>query len=352
MRSPQLRTRALSAFPAAGVLCCCLLMVTYAAGTQGHRPARTAQRRGKGRETEKPLVFLSVGDWGQHGSADQRRVAEQLIKAARRHEASFILGLGDNVYDAGVRYVDDPALTEFEDVYPAAELPIPWYMSLGDHDHRGSVLAQVEYTNRSTRWKMPAPYYTAQVGGGGSTTIKLVVTDSVGLEGYAAGREVHTRRFESDLDPVHTNSTAGLRQLKWLREAMKPDESDWVVVVGHRPVRTAGMRDRTPAELRTAELLTGEFHKAGVPLYMCGHDHTEQLLFDGVTHYIVNGGGGYGSLHGVKKSNRWLQWGQSAHGFTVHTVRSATMKVEWYDEYGELLHSTLIRNPLHTVEHG
>lgn len=58
-------------------------------------------------------------------------------------------------------------------------------MALGDHDHRGSVAAQLAWSARSKKWQMPSPYYskTFQVGpASASTILQIIVTDSVSLE--------------------------------------------------------------------------------------------------------------------------------------------------------------------------
>lgn len=55
-------------------------------------------------------------------------------------------------------------------------------MALGDHDHRGNVTAQVEYSQRSPIWRMPAPYFVEHIHHGRGLTVDLIVTDSIGLE--------------------------------------------------------------------------------------------------------------------------------------------------------------------------
>ena len=69
--------------------------------------------------------------------------------------------LGDNFYKVGVKSVDDKRFKEtFEDVYRAKSLMNRWYILAGNHDHHGNVWAQIEYTQRSSRWYFPHFYYT------------------------------------------------------------------------------------------------------------------------------------------------------------------------------------------------
>ena len=54
------------------------------------------------------LNFLVVGDWGRQGESDQVQVATQMAKAARHLHPQFIVSVGDNFYENGVKSVDDP----------------------------------------------------------------------------------------------------------------------------------------------------------------------------------------------------------------------------------------------------
>ena len=52
---------------------------------------------------------ISIGDFGT-GSEVQRSVASQLARSVVDHKVSFIVGLGDNIYDDGITDLDDPQL--------------------------------------------------------------------------------------------------------------------------------------------------------------------------------------------------------------------------------------------------
>ena len=142
------------------------------------------------------VVFFAIGDWGM-ARHHQEEVSRALGRAAREIGPEFVLSLGDNFYPIGVRSVEDPQWqARFEDVYTEGHLrAVPWHITLGDHDHQGSVDAQIRYSQRSPRWKLPAPYYTMKKGGTGDRpSIHFTIADSVGLEG-AFLQEGDTRRY-------------------------------------------------------------------------------------------------------------------------------------------------------------
>lgn len=91
------------------------------------------------------LRFLVVGDWGgtagrganmryPHTTSTQLKVADALAEQARLRRPQFVLGLGDNFYQEGVRTVDDERFDfTFENVYYHKELQLPWLMMAGNH---------------------------------------------------------------------------------------------------------------------------------------------------------------------------------------------------------------------------
>ena len=53
------------------------------------------------------LRFLVVGDWGRRGAHHQKETADQMGHTATEMSAQFVVATGDNIYDDGVRDVDD-----------------------------------------------------------------------------------------------------------------------------------------------------------------------------------------------------------------------------------------------------
>ena len=104
--------------------------------------------------------FLVVGDWGKNGSQVQRQVAAAMGRAAAQVGSRVVVSAGDNFYPQGGASPADPHWrTSSEEVYTAAALQTPWYAALGNHDYRGAPQAQIEYSKRSNRWRMPSRYY-------------------------------------------------------------------------------------------------------------------------------------------------------------------------------------------------
>src|SRR5277367_212197 len=110
----------------------------------------------------KGLNFLVFGDWGRQGEQDQVEVAVQMARAAKDLNPKFVISVGDNFYENGVKSVDDPHWQKsFEEVYYDPALQIPWHCILGNHDYHsgGDCDAQIAYHKINPRWNMPARYY-------------------------------------------------------------------------------------------------------------------------------------------------------------------------------------------------
>jgi hypothetical protein len=70
-------------------------------------------------------------------------------------DINFVVSTGDNIYDNGMKSIDDPAFQlSFSNIYTSPSLQKPWYLVLGNHDYRGDVEAQLSPILRSmdSRW--------------------------------------------------------------------------------------------------------------------------------------------------------------------------------------------------------
>jgi len=224
---------------------------------------------------ERCYVF---GDMGT-GSADQRAVAKAMAQRAREEPIHFILTTGDNFYPAGVLSVDDPQWkTKFENIYNDPELDVPIYASLGNHDHLGNPQAQIEYSKHSKRWIMPDEYYT----------FTRALTDGTRVQFIAL-----------DTDTIHEKRPEASAQLAWLEKVLAASEADWKIAFGHHPVFSHGMHGNTSELVAKLEPV---FVKGRLDLYICGHDHTLEMLkpVRGVSYVVSGGGGGADKAYEVK----------------------------------------------------
>ncbi|MEZ4368083.1 MAG: metallophosphoesterase [Kofleriaceae bacterium] len=172
--------------------------------------------------------FIAVGDAGK-GNAAQYAVAEAMRGVCAERGCDFVILLGDNIYEAGVdSTVDSQWQTKFEQPY--ADLDLPFYAALGNHDYGGRLLTldlpgignewvrgvtEVEYSQVSSKWTMPATHYTFAM-------------DHVGF-------------IVLDTNSIIWDDTTHGDQAAWLPTAFAELEGrDWVFLVGHHPYRSNG----------------------------------------------------------------------------------------------------------------
>jgi tartrate-resistant acid phosphatase type 5 len=206
----------------------------------------------------RSIHLVALGDFGS-GSRHQSDVA-QAIK--RRHQQSpfdFGVTLGDNFYRCGVRNVDDAKWqTRWEDLY--APLGIRFYASLGNHDYghpsivcpanQASPQAEIDRSEHSKSWSMPARYYTFIAG-----AARFIAIDT---EGWSDA------------------------QLQWIRETLLKATNEpgikWRIVYGHHPIYTSGhhLNERRIAVLRRD--LLPVLREGKVDLVISGHDHDMEHL--------------------------------------------------------------------------
>lgn len=257
-----------------------------------------------------PLHLVAFGDFGT-GKPSQREVAEAI--ARRNAEAPFGLGItmGDNFYQCGVRGVRDRKWGErWESMY--SELGIRFYASLGNHDyghppiiclfHPARVQAEIDYTQLSDSWRMPARYYTYTAG-----PARFIAIDT---EGWSE------------------------KQLAWIKQTLAEDAGEpgiaWTIVYGHHPMFTSGvhLNERRIGALRRE--LFPVLKAAGVDLYMAGHDHDLERLEEGSMDFLICGGGG-AKLRGIHDRVPGSVFSGSEHAFLDLVITGHMLTAQFYD---------------------
>ncbi|XP_077981512.1 tartrate-resistant acid phosphatase type 5-like [Glandiceps talaboti] len=245
----------------------------------------------------KALRFTALGDWGGQSDSPyttpvEVAVAKAMGDVADFYQSQFTLALGDNFYYSGIKSVDDPRFNEtFENVFTAKSLYNPWHVVAGNHDYKGNVEAQVEYTNRSKRWDFPSLYYSKQYSVPDSnTTVLFVMIDTVMLCGNTAD-EVLGSNLKGPEDVKGASE-----QWQWIDSTLRNSTDDYIIMGGHYPVWSIAEHGPTSLLVQTLKPM---LEKYGVTAYFCGHDHNLQHLKENtstVEYFVI------GSAHVVDPS--------------------------------------------------
>mmetsp|Transcript_893 Transcript_893/g.3291 ORF Transcript_893/g.3291 Transcript_893/m.3291 type:complete len:325 (-) Transcript_893:36-1010(-) len=317
-------------------------------------------------------------------SGVQLLTAQRMIREARRRRAQFVLSVGDNFYSWGVESVRDPAFRAvFEDSFHSDADPafdaVPWFLALGNHDHRGNAAAQVEYAGRSGRWRMPAQYFRADLAlWAQGPPLHLLVLDTTPLVcprvpadasleeavyghpecelfawGWEARRLGELATWADYQRMADANAAAADAQLAWLEQELHAlqaqDDGGWVLVVGHHAMESAsavhGPIARFAVELRPL------LERYGADAYFAGHDHIMQHVHapGARLHHFVCGGGGFmtgaGALHQVVPRYPNLLHASTTFGFFAASATQSQLDLEFISYRGEVVYNTTIARP-------
>ena len=259
---------------------------------------------------QSAVRFAAIGDTGT-AEPDQFVVADQLQRTCHSLASTsnvgcdFALLLGDNFYPAGVKSADDPQFkTKFE--VPYAPLGIPFFAVLGNHDYgfllqRGNPQAQVDYTQKSKVWKMPARSYSFQKGN---------------VEFFA----IDTNRISNDS-----------AQQNWLLNALETSQAQWKIVFGHHPIYSNGAHGNTPALIsKVLPTLCGR-----ADFYFSGHDHDLQVLNAECGLKLIVSGAGAKTRPTASGSRS--EFSAEALGFAHMTVDGNSAQLKMIDVAGKEL---------------
>ena len=240
----------------------------------------TVWQKGKG------MSFFIVSDPGRNGLDMQKIVAQRIGDLAQIIEPKFIASTGDIFHFKGVESVSDPLwFSNFESIYPQADLMCPWYIALGNHEHNGSVQAIFDYSKVSRRWKTKSNYYTQVHKIGAKSTLRIIYIDTTPLE------RDETRPLNPESFPEMASQDTK-SQLHWIDSVLTASKETWTIVLGHHPIYSNNSlakkeyQDNDEMIMKVNPIL--KRHK--VDFYFSGHCHTFQHIHKADTNmeYVIN----------------------------------------------------------------
>jgi tartrate-resistant acid phosphatase type 5 len=294
------------------------------------------------------LHFLAMGDWGGSGhspytTSSEVATAKGMNAVAGSLGAKFALALGDNFYDHGVKSVDDHQFAStFEQCFNGGHLHASsgfrFNLIAGNHDHRGNVQAQIDYSKRSARWHFPSEYYSFKETAPDGATVEFVMIDTV----LHSGISDHENFVKGSELPGPLNATAADAQMEWFKRTLRQSTADFLIVSGHYPVHSVG--EHGP----TKQLQPSVFpylRDNRVSAYLCGHDHSQQHIDtgDGVQYHLIGSAHGHSSStlhmgtiarHQLKFHNR-----HASGGFSTFSVSKRGMVIKHLDADGKVLYT-------------
>ena len=252
-----------------------------------------------GPDPEDDLVMLAFGDSGT-GKKDQMDVAKSMENVCASQKCEFAIMAGDNFYENGVTGLDDRQFFDKFEV-PYGPLAIPFYAVLGNHDVRGSVSAQIRYTERSEWWNMPSTYYSTDI-----KNIRLIGLDT------------------NDFDRG---------QINFLKSELNSSTAKWNIVFGHHPIFSSGLHGDTSQLVNQLRPILCE-HKNTI--YISGHDHHLELLDSGCDVPLIVSGSA-GKLRDVWSNSRSI-WAMSEYGYAILKFKDDQITINFYGKDEERLY--------------
>jgi tartrate-resistant acid phosphatase type 5 len=282
----------------------------------------------RGQTPAGELDFLVIGDWGRDGGGFQTKVATQMAAVAARRPEAFVISLGDNFYETGVKTVADKQFsTSFENVYSAPSLRVPWFVALGNHDWQGNPQAQIDYTRVNSRWHMPAHYFS----------VVQQIDDSTRAEFFFIDTTPFITEYQKEAKYARAAHAGTAPQLHWLDSALAASTAQWKIVAGHHPVYSASPKHGTTPELvRDLKPLLEKYH---AQVYLSGHDHNLQDEHSGRVEYLISGGGSEAREAGHNVETRWSA---TSAGFVAVRLTSATLRADFISPAGKVLYTTTV----------
>ena len=261
------------------------------------------------------LNFLILGDQGS-GNVAQKKVALGMEELCNQTAYAGVVLLGDNFYPSGVASVDDIQWKEkFEDIYGHGCLgKLNFYATLGNHDYKGNALAEIDYSNHSTQWKLPGRFYGIRL----NDLVEFVFFDSTFLDFCFDDKSCSLNFLNSRLNSL--------------------PRPRWQIAVGHHPFRSSSSKGFTydGKDLRSWILRKLVCGRADLALF--GHSHHMELRQDPdcSTPFAILGSGG-ADLVDVKPQGAPL-FLKKEFGFGDIQISRNQMQLRFFDADANVLY--------------
>jgi hypothetical protein len=289
---------------------------------------------GPQRRCGNELRVIVLGDWGERLLPGQDQVAAGMANWSTVHNPDWIVTTGDNIYPKGLFSWDDPQMDiKWREVYYQDSIcNLTWYVCVGNHDfgEGGNEWNQVELSLHEPRWILPHLWHDF-VEEMADHSVHFVIID--------------TESFRWKINDYEV-------MLDWFEETLSQSTADWLLVIGHRYVFTAGDHLYGPVTDEIYDELVPVMLKYGVDAYVCGHDHNLQHLQnmtapDNTMQYILSGAGGALPNRYIPDNedyireyyNVQLSFFKQTFGFVTLTTSLDRLRWDFFDQDAVLLYS-------------
>ena len=264
------------------------------------------------------LTILVFGDFS-FGTEAQYKVGKTMKRVCDRVGCDFAVTTGDNIYEGGISFVHDPDIQNYFERPYAHFGRFDFFMSLGNHDHRGNPDAEVAYTNYSERWRMPARHYAIPK-----------------LPSWA-------RVFALDTTRVNPKQIAAAEVHLC---SVKNQAKGWKVIFGHHPpyASTTSTEYPKPTTIyvdQTHRELMPLIKKCRVDIMLAGHYHLQDHITSPSIDILVQGAAAnttHRYLMDLKAEAKSL-FREKTLGFAIVTVTPSMFSTKLYDENGKTIYS-------------
>lgn len=282
-------------------------------------------------------LFYTIGDWGafqQESINIMKKLSFQMSNCVKRKKPNFIITLGDNFYDRGVKHINDPMWnTSWRDIFitPYENMQnIEWRATLGNHDYYGgydSIEAQLERTCFDKNWHMPSEnYYYRDI----ETNAYFIHIDTC---------KIYPELYhETDIMISKRQIKETLDYLEFVLQRAKYNNANWIFVFGHYHIFSNGYyKNYEIMEKRLLPLLL----KYNVDVYFCGHEHNFQVLEYENLKLVINGASSYCSdvefyNHNLNVNTKYIS---IKNGFTFHNLTKHAFTINFMNVNGKIDYS-------------